>query len=87
MMPLLARFYGITVVVRWDDHPPPHVHVTYQGFSAALDIESLELVAGRLPRMVRALVLQWAMLHRTELRAAWNDANRLQRPRRIEPLE
>jgi hypothetical protein len=38
-------------------------------------------------RRVRALVLEWAVLHRAELRQAWDLARRNQKPSKIQPLE
>jgi hypothetical protein len=31
-MPILSVFFGIIVRMWHDDHPPPHIHVEYQGF-------------------------------------------------------
>ena len=33
-MPTIAIFFGIIVRMWHDDHPPPHIHVEYQGFEA-----------------------------------------------------
>ena len=33
-MPILSIFFGIVVRMWHDDHPPPHIHVEYQGFEA-----------------------------------------------------
>jgi len=33
-MPILSVFFGIIVRMWHDDHPPPHIHVEYQGFEA-----------------------------------------------------
>jgi hypothetical protein len=35
----------------------------------------------------RALVLEWAVLHRAELRQAWEAASHNQEPSKIPPLE
>lgn len=39
-----------------DDHPPPHIHVEYQGFEALVDIADGRVSAGDLPRQVAAIV-------------------------------
>lgn len=86
-VPTLSRFYGIKVVVWWNDHPPPHVHVEAAGHRASLSIETLDLVDGRLsPRALR-LLLEWALLHRDDLRRALDAAQRGEHPSTIEPLE
>jgi hypothetical protein len=71
----------------YNDHAPPHFHAIYQGHEAQISIESLELLMGDLPRRALALVLEWAVLHRNELRHDWEKA-RLGVPLEpIEPLE
>jgi hypothetical protein len=42
---------------------------------------------GDMTRRARALVLEWAELHRAELRQAWDMASRYQEPLKIQPLE
>jgi len=42
---------------------------------------------GDMSRRARALVLEWAALHRAELRQAWELASRNQEPSKIAPLE
>jgi hypothetical protein len=54
-MPTISRFYGIIIRMFFDEHGPPHFHVAYQGYDAVIDIETLEIKEGRLPR--RALGL------------------------------
>jgi hypothetical protein len=75
-MPTISRFFGIRILMYHDDHPLPHFHVRYQGFEASISIETLEVLAGGLPRRVRALVLEWAMVCRPELRQNWERAGR-----------
>jgi hypothetical protein len=72
-------FYG--------DHPPPHFHAVYQDEQIQVDINTLEVMQGRMSRRALALVLEWAMLHREELRRAWELASTNQEPFKIAPLE
>ena len=39
-MPILSVFFGIIVRMWHDDHPPPHIHVEYQGFEALVDVRT-----------------------------------------------
>ena len=71
----------------YDDHAPPHFHVYYGEHGATIEIESLRLLAGRLPRRATALVLEWAAEHREELRANWTRAEGHQALSPIEPLD
>ena len=86
-MPELSRFYGIIIRMYYDDHPPPHFHAVYQGEEVQVDIKTLEVMKGRIRRRALVLVLEWAALHRGELRRAWNVASRNQEPDKIEPLD
>ncbi len=56
------------------DHPPPHFHATYGGLEATFTIGSLRVLAGQLPPRVVGLVLEWALMHRPELRENWRRA-------------
>ncbi len=85
-MPELARFYGIVVQVYYGDHLPAHFHVHYAGQSAKVDIETLALIEGDLPARAKGLVIEWATLHRDELRKAFAKAASLQKPESIDPL-
>jgi hypothetical protein len=86
-MPELSRFYGIIIRMFYGDHPPPHFHAVYQGEQVQVDINTLEVVEGHMNRRALALVLEWAALHRVELRRAWEQASTNQEPSKIPPLE
>jgi hypothetical protein len=80
-MPILSIFFGIIVRMWHDDHPPPHIHVEYQGFEALVDIQTGEVVKGQLPRKAAAIVKEWCSNHRAELMVNWEHAQK------FEPLE
>ncbi|HEY1932483.1 MAG TPA: DUF4160 domain-containing protein [Acetobacteraceae bacterium] len=61
-MPELARFFGIIVMMFYDDHAPPHFHVRYGGQKAIVAIESLAILDGGLPPRALGLVMEWATL-------------------------
>ncbi len=83
------------------DHPKGLVYVTRRRSTGASDrrrvvpsisvfygiIDTLEVLAGSLPRRPLALVLEWAVLHRDELREDWARCSARQQPRKIAPLE
>ena len=46
-MPTISRFFGITVILYYDDHPPPHIHVFYQDLEAKMAIETGHVIEGR----------------------------------------
>jgi hypothetical protein len=85
-MPTLSTFYGIVIQMFWQDHPPPHFHTLYAEHEALIDIQTLDVIEGSLPRRALALVLEWARAHRAELMEDWNLCRQRQPPRTIEPL-
>lgn len=70
-MPTLSIFFGIVIRMYYDDHPPPHFHATYGEHEAKLEIETLEIIEGKLPRRALGLVPDWAELHQQESRDNW----------------
>jgi hypothetical protein len=86
-MPEISRFFGLVIRMYFNDHLPPHFHAEYGEHIAEIGIETLEIIKGELPRRALALVLEWAALHRDELRQDWAMARAQQTPRGIPPLE
>jgi hypothetical protein len=85
-MPTISFFYGIAIQMFWQDHAPPHFHALYGENEALIDIRTLEVLEGRLPRRALSLVLEWATAHRTELMEDWNLCAANQHPTKIPPL-
>ena len=56
-------------------------HAEYGEHEAIYEIDTLDVTRGGLPRRAHALVLEWAALHRNELRDDWELA------RKEKPLE
>jgi len=73
-MPEVTRFFGIVIRMYFSDHSPAHFHAEYGEYEALVEIETLSILRGDLPRRALALVLEWAALHRQELRADWERA-------------
>lgn len=48
-MPEICRFSGIVITMYFDEHNPPHFHVKYNEYRAAVGIEDLNVIAGLLP--------------------------------------
>jgi hypothetical protein len=86
-MPRISEFYGIVILMYYNDHAPPHFHAEYGGDEAVFMLDTLQVLHGEVPRRVRALVVEWATLHHDELLANWNLARRAVPLRAIEPLE
>lgn len=86
-VPTLSTFFGISVRMYFDDHAPPHFHAYYGDAAVVLEIDSLEVTEGHLPRRALSLVLEWAVAHRPELRANWERARAHEPLLPIAPLE
>ena len=85
-MPRISAFYGIIISMYFNEHSPPHFHAAYAEFEAAITIETLEIMEGRLPHRALSLVLEWASLHREQLRRNWDRARSRLPLDKIEPL-
>ena len=72
-MPRISAFFGIVITMYFDDHRPPHFHARYAGQSASVGIEPLTLLAGMLPPRALGQVFEWAVIHRLELLADWDQ--------------
>ncbi|WP_077132365.1 DUF4160 domain-containing protein [Spirosoma montaniterrae] len=66
-MPEISRFYGIVITMYFSDHNPPHFHARYGDDKAEYDIQTLALLAGKLPKRTHFLVIEWAIEYREEL--------------------
>ncbi|MBN2892854.1 MAG: DUF4160 domain-containing protein [Bacteroidales bacterium] len=71
----------------YNDHVPPHFHAKYAEFKAEIDINTLEVLNGDLPKRAKALVLEWADEHREELKNNWELARAKDELKNIEPLK
>ncbi len=86
-MPEICRFFGIIIAMYYNEHNPPHFHAKYGEFIAEINIHTLEIIAGNLPKRAKALVLEWADEHRQELLKNWELARLNFELNKIEPLQ
>ena len=85
-MPTISIFYGVVIRMFWLDHAPPHFHARYAEDEASIDIRTLTVVRGALPRRALAMILELAFPHREELLQDWDLCATKQTPRKIPPL-
>ncbi|MCL2661375.1 MAG: DUF4160 domain-containing protein [Acidobacteriaceae bacterium] len=85
-MPTISTFYGIVIMMYAKDHVPPHFHVRYAEHQAQIDIQTLEIMNGQLPRTALSLVQQWGKQHQNELMENWDLCVQMQLPKSITPL-
>jgi hypothetical protein len=86
-MPVVSRFFGILIRMFFNEHAPPHFHAEYGEFRATINIRTLSVQEGRLPRRALELVLDWAELHQADLLNNWDQCQQHQAPDPIAPLE
>ena len=86
-MPEISRFLGIVIKMFHNDHVPPHFHAEYGEHRIIISIDTLAVIAGRLPSRALGLVIEWAAMHQDELQNFWRRAQNQEPLGRIEPLE
>ncbi len=55
-----------------NDHPPPHFHVLFAEYRAVIDIRTMKLSRGDLPKAKLRAIIKWARPRRAKLVEAWN---------------
>ncbi len=85
-MPVISRFYGIVIMMFFQDHHPAHFHAKYEGQLAVFTIRGCALIAGKVPPRAARLIKEWAKLHEKELMEDWRIAERDGKLKTIEPL-
>lgn len=70
-MPHISYFFGIKILMHYNDHNPPHFEAWYNEYSASININNFGVLVGYLPPKVMALVIEWATKHQSELIENW----------------
>lgn len=70
----------------YKDHPPAHFHVEYGEYRACFAIEDFRLIEGDLPGRVIGLVVEWASIHKSELKDDWALLEKEKPLKKIPPL-
>ncbi len=76
-MPVLSRFYGITIRMYFlqKEHNPPHIHAIYGDDVAAITISEGKVLEGALPNKALEMVREWISIHKEELLTIWETQN------------
>jgi Domain of unknown function (DUF4160) len=85
-MPTISRFFGISILMYYNDHAYPHFHARYGEHYASVDIRT-GLITGYFPPSASTLVRQWLGVRRAALLENWRLAGAGLPLRPIEPLE
>ncbi len=86
-MPKISEFFGILILMYYNDHAPPHFHAQYAEYEALIRISPLGLLQGELPPRAFSLVMEWAQIHQDQLMEDWNYAANNKKLHKIPPLE
>lgn len=84
-MPILSKFYGITIRMYFQqsEHNPPHIHALYGDDIAAVEIQTGDILEGKLPPKALSMVREWTELHKNDLLQIWKTQEFIKLP----PLE
>lgn len=85
-MPIVSSFYGIYILLYFNDHEPAHFHARYGEYRAVFLLDSLMMIEGQMPARAMRLIQEWATLHREELLEAWKACRAGRPPGKIAPL-
>ena len=85
-VPEISRFFGIIIRMYFGDHDPPHFHAFYGEYVAVIGIESIEVIAGKLPHRAVSMAIEWAALHQRELMENLRRLHEDESARKIPPL-
>ena len=84
-MPSISFFYGIVIMMYFDDHNPPHFHAKYQDNIAEITFDG-KVLRGSLPEKQLRMVQAWAAIHEEDLKTNWELLRDASQPEKIEPL-
>ena len=86
-MPTISEFFGILILMYYNDHAPPHFHARYGEYEALIRISPPGLLKGKLPPRALSLVIEWAQINEIKLIEDWNHAAHNKKLQKIPPLE
>ncbi|WP_158858595.1 DUF4160 domain-containing protein [Lunatibacter salilacus] len=74
-MPTVKTIDNIKIDIYSREHPPPHFHAKYVEFEELIEIETLETYAGKIPKVQRKKVIDWAADNKQFLLDIFNQLN------------
>ncbi len=88
-MPTISEFHGITIMMFYEDHEPPHFHARHARFKAKFAIADLSVLSstGELTGRDVARIRGWGRANQTALLENWFRCVRGEPVRKIEGLK
>ena len=85
-MPQISRFYGIIILMNFNDHLPPHFHAWYNEYKITVNIKDGQ-INGIMPGRALKLILEWWDMNRVALMDTWEKAQNGIPLGQIDPLK
>ena len=85
-MPIICKFFGITIFMYWKEHAPPHFHAKYGDEEIVIEIKT-GVMAGSMTNRAAKMIQEWRELHKNELLKDWKLAEQKKALFSIKPLE
>ena len=70
-MPVISRFFGISIQMYYNDQSLPHFHAEFQDEQATFDFGGRLRDGALHSATARRLIAEWALQHRAELEENW----------------
>ncbi len=86
-MPTISEFFGIMILMFFDDHAPPHFHARYGGDEVVIQINPVGVLRGKIHPRALSLVIEWAHKYQQNLIEEWNRAANNKKLHKIPPLD
>ena len=74
-MPTIVTIDTIKIDIYSREHPPPHFHAKFAEYEELIEIETLKTYAGRLPKVQRKKVADWAADNKEFLSGIFKQLN------------
>ncbi len=74
-MPMLHRLSRSKVCMYADDHEPPHFHLLGAGWSGVIDLDTLAIRRGAIPKRDYLEAVAWAQGNKPFLLSEWRRLN------------
>lgn len=86
-MPRISKFGGMTIVLYYNDHDPPHFHIVGE-YKTRIEIMTGLYLKGDTPLPVSKEkdVLKWLDIWRDDIMKGWDDCREGKEPAKIPPL-
>ena len=72
-MPLVTKFYGISIKMYFREHGVPHFHAIYAEYNGVFNIQTLEMIEGDLSKRAQKLIREWAEPYQADLLRMWDS--------------